>query len=60
MTFPYTYNFRLRILWNGEDSPLFGQRCRVIARGALNARLVQFESGELHVVSGNALRKLKT
>jgi hypothetical protein len=38
---------------------LFGRRCRLIARGTMNSRLVEFEDGTRHVVSGNALRKVK-
>ncbi len=38
---------------------LKGRRCRVLARGALNSALVEFEDGEQHVVSRNALRKEK-
>lgn len=55
--FPYIYRFRLRNWFGGKDSPLFGRRCRLIARGARNSRLVQFEDLTLHVVSGNALRR---
>ena len=50
------YRNRLRVLW-GDDSPLFGRRCRIIARLAFNSRLIEFEDGERHVVSGNALRQ---
>jgi hypothetical protein len=57
--FPLFYRCRLRVLWNGKDSPFFGQRCRIVARGALNARMVEFESGERAIVSGNSLRRVK-
>jgi hypothetical protein len=44
LTYPLIYRWRLPILWGG-DSLLFGQRCRIVARGAFNARLVEFEDG---------------
>jgi hypothetical protein len=50
------YRCRLR-QWFGGDSPLFRRRCRILARGTKNARLVEFENGEKHIVSGNALRR---
>ena len=56
--YPLKYRFRLRAWFGGKDSPLFGRRCRIIARGAMNGRLVEFESGEKHIVSGNALRAM--
>lgn len=55
--YPLIYRNRLRVLWR-EDSPLFGRRCRIIARGSLNARLVELEDGTRHVVSGNSLRRV--
>lgn len=35
-----------------------GQRCTLLARGAMNSALIRFEDGYLAVVSRNALRKL--
>jgi len=35
-----------------------GQLCRMIARGAMNSALIEFEDGYLAVVSRNALRKV--
>ena len=58
MTYPLMYRYRLKMLW-GKDSPLFGRRCRIVARGALNSRLIALEDGTLYVVSGNALRRAK-
>lgn len=57
IVFPLLYVWRLKALWGPGGSPLYGQRCRLIARGALNNRLVEFENGDLRVVSGFALRK---
>ena len=57
MTFPLIYAWRLKALWGPSGSPLYGRSCRLIARGALNNRLVEFEDGEIRVVSGFALRK---
>ncbi len=53
------YSWRLAILWGPQGSPLFGRRCRIVARGALNSRLIEFDNGERHVVSGNSLRRVK-
>jgi hypothetical protein len=47
------------VLWGPQGSPLYGKRCRIVARGAMNSRLVEFEDKTLHVVSGNALRRVK-
>ena len=57
--FPYFYAWRLTSLWGPPGSPLYRQPCRLIARAIhpKNARLVEFEGGLRHVVSGNALRK---
>lgn len=37
--------------WRKYRPELHGQRCRVLARGALNSCLVQFESGEKVITS---------
>lgn len=58
--FPYVYNWKPRFVVNGL--PVLdrkGQRCRVLARGAMNSAMVEFEDGERHVVSRNALRREK-
>ena len=55
--YPLIYIWRLRVLWGG-NSPYFGRRCRIIARGALNSRMIEFEDKSLAIVSGNALRKV--
>ena len=34
-----------------------GQRCRVLARGSMNSRLIEFEDGYRMVSSGNGLRR---
>ena len=59
MTYPLYYRWRLADWWGG-DSPLFGRPCLIIAHGKLNARLVEFEGGERHVVSGQSLRRRKS
>lgn len=38
---------------------LHNQPCRIITRGKRNSILIEFESGERHVVSRWAVRKLK-
>lgn len=60
--FPYYYAWSLKSLWGAHGSPLYKQRCRVIARalGGKNARLIEFQDGVQHIVSGNALRKWRT
>jgi hypothetical protein len=59
--FTYFYSWKLVKLWGPEGSPLYGKRCRVIARAGSrkNSRLVVFEDGTQHVISGSALRKVK-
>jgi hypothetical protein len=59
MTYPLLYRNKLSLLWGGKPSPLFGQRCRIVARLAMNSRLIEMEDGTRYVVSGNALRKVK-
>jgi hypothetical protein len=59
LSYPYVYRWRLRALWGGRDSPFYGRRCQVLARGSMNARLVEFEDGTRCVVSGNALRRIE-
>ncbi|VTT96548.1 unnamed protein product [Gemmataceae bacterium] len=43
--------------WRKYRPELFGRRCRILAHGSMNSRLVEFEDGTRHVVSGNALRR---
>lgn len=52
-----TYDLIYR--WKKFRPDLHGRRCRLLARFCMNSRLVEFEGGELHVVSGQALRKAK-
>jgi hypothetical protein len=54
--FPLRYAWRLTGLYGLSGSPVYGRACRILARGAMNSRLVEFEDGERHIVSGNALR----
>ena len=56
-TYPLFYAWKLTVLWGPAGSPFFGRRCRMVARGALNSRMVEFEDGSLQIVSGNSLRK---
>jgi hypothetical protein len=55
--YPLIYRWKLTALWGNAGSPLYGKRCRIVARGGLNSRLVEFEDGVRHVVSENALRR---
>ena len=50
--FIYTWHWRKRPV--GQDRK--GQRCRVLVRGAMNSRLVEFQDGYRVVTSGNAIR----
>lgn len=51
MLFGYVWRVRTRL------AERFGQRCRVLKRGAMNNALVQFEDGYEVVTSRNYLRK---
>jgi hypothetical protein len=44
--FPLYHAWRPAALWGPRGSPLYGRQCRIVARGSLNARLVEFENGE--------------
>jgi len=57
MIYPLYYAWKLKALFGPAGSSLYRQRCRIVARGSLNARLVEFVGGERHIVSGNALRR---
>ena len=52
--FPYVFRWRK---WRPE---LCGQRCRILARGTMNSALVEFACGVKHIISRNALRKVKS
>ncbi len=43
--------------WKVRRPDRKGQRCRVLARGALNSCLVEFEDGEKVITSRYAVRK---
>lgn len=51
--YPYVYRWRN----NEKRASLYGSACRVLARGALNSALVEFENGQREVISRNALRR---
>ena len=51
--FPYIYTWGNNL----KRISLKGHKCKVLARGALNSCLVEFENGQKEVVSRNALRK---
>lgn len=44
---------------NSKRLALYRRPCRIIARGAMNSILVEFENGQREVVSGNSIRKIK-
>ncbi|MGW8324052.1 MAG: hypothetical protein ACWGNI_00020 [Desulfobacterales bacterium] len=43
---------------NEKRATMKGRKCRVVARGTLNSRMIEFENGQREIVSGNALRKI--
>jgi hypothetical protein len=45
--------------WKKFRPDLCGRRCRLVALGTMNSRLVEFEDGTRHVVSAFAIRKVK-
>jgi hypothetical protein len=47
---------------NNEQRKRFqGRACRIVGRGAMNSRMIEFlDDGEKAVVSGNALRRDRT
>lgn len=49
-----------RYTWgnNAKRATMKGRTCRVLARGAMNSALIEFEDGQREVVSRNALRKV--
>lgn len=53
------FNYYLAWKNNPRRAELYRRRCRVVARGAMNSVLVEFENGERVVTSRNAVRKLK-
>ena len=59
MEFTLVYSWKLKTLWGETGSPFYGRACKIIARGAMNSRMIQFENGELAIVSGNSLRRRK-
>jgi hypothetical protein len=48
-----------RWFWKTKLPDRRGQRFQVLARGALNSCLIEFEDGARFVTSRNALRKAK-
>jgi hypothetical protein len=36
-----------------------GEKCKLLARGAMNSALVEFSDGYLAVISRNALRRIR-
>lgn len=53
---------KLTLAWgnNAKRLTLKGQPCRIIAFGKMNSRQIEFANGQREIVSGNALRRLKT
>lgn len=56
--YPYIYSWGPRLVVPGL--PVLdrkGQACRVLVRGKMNTAMIEFEDGERHFVSRNALRR---
>jgi hypothetical protein len=62
--FPYVWFWHEKRDWSGSTLPRVfdrdrkGERCRVIARGAMNSALLEFEDGYRTVTSRNGLRRV--
>lgn len=44
---------------NEKRRTLYQRPCRILARGAFNSILIEFENGQREIVSRNAVRRLK-
>jgi hypothetical protein len=44
---------------NSKRATLYRRHFKVLARGAMNSALVEFENGQREVISRNAMRKVK-
>lgn len=44
--------------FGNKRAEIYGKRLRVLARGAKNSALVEFENGQREIVSRNAIRRL--
>jgi len=55
LQYPYYYNWSN----NQKRAKLILRPCKVIARGKMNSRQIEFKDGTREIVSGNALRKIK-
>ncbi len=51
--YPYYYAWKN----NSKRATLYQRSCRIVARGALNSVLIEFENGQREVVSRNAVRR---
>lgn len=54
---PYEYPYIFSWGNNSKRLLLKGKRCRVLARGKLNSARVEFENGQVEIISRNALRR---
>jgi hypothetical protein len=45
--------------WRVNLPERHGTLCRMIARGKMNSALIEFEDGVRHIVSRNAIRKVR-
>jgi hypothetical protein len=44
---------------NPKRATMKGRKCKVVARGAMNSCMVEFEDGQREIVSRNSIRKIK-
>jgi len=54
-------NYPFYFAWknNSKRRELHGRRLRILARGTMNSRLVEFENGQMEVISGHSIRRIK-
>jgi hypothetical protein len=45
--------------WKRYRPELYGQPCRILARGKMNSLMIEFADGTRHIVSRYAVRKIK-
>jgi len=54
LSFPYRYRWKN----NSKRATLYGRKCRVLVRLPMNSAVVEFEDGQVEVISRNALEKV--
>jgi hypothetical protein len=57
VAYPYRYVWKANAMRTLDRK---GQLCRILSRGRMGSVMVEFEDGFRAIVSGNALRRVKT